>query len=47
MSRSLTKSGKAIVIKLLKEKCKKREQSAKVSGEKDIGGSSAVTLPPS
>ena len=44
MSRSLAKSRKAVVIKSLKEKYEKREQSAKVNGEKYIGGSSTVTL---
>ena len=46
MSRSLAKSGKAIAIKSLKEKWEKSVQSAKVNGEKEIGGSSTVTLPP-
>ena len=39
----MAKSRKAVVMKLLKEKCKKREQLAKVNGEKDIGGSSTAT----
>ena len=36
-----------MAIKSFKEKCEKRKQLAKVNGEKDIGGSSTVTLPPS
>ena len=47
MSRSLAKSGKAVAMKSLKEKCKKREQSAKVNREKDKGDSSTIALPPS
>ena len=43
MSRSLARSRKAVAIKSLKEKWEKREQSAKVKGEKEIGGSSTVT----
>ena len=43
MSRSSAKSRKAIVIKSLKEKWEKREQLAKVNGEKEIGGSSIIT----
>ena len=43
MSRSLAKSRKAVAMKSSKEKCKKREQSAKVNGKKDVGGSSTVT----
>ena len=43
MSRSLAKSGKAVAIKSLKEKWEKRIQSAKVNGEKEIGGSSTIT----
>ena len=42
MSRSSAKSRKAIVIKSLKEKWEKREQLAKVNGEKEIGGSSTI-----
>ena len=43
LSRSSAKSRKAVAIKSLKEKWKKREQLAKVNGEKEIGGSSTVT----
>ena len=43
MSRSLAKSGKAVAIKSLKEKWEKSVQSAKVNGEKEIGGSSTIT----
>ena len=43
LSRSSAKSRKAVAIKSLKEKWKKREQLAKVNGEKKIGGSSTVT----
>ena len=46
MSRSLAKSGKAVVIMSLNVKCEKSEQLAKVNGEKYIGGSSTVPLPP-
>ena len=44
MSRSLAKSGKAVAIKSLKEKWEKSVQSTKVNGEKEIGGSSTITL---
>ena len=44
MSRSLAKSGKAVVIKSLKEKWETSVQLAKVNGEKEIGASSTVTL---
>ena len=44
MSRSSAKSGKAVVIKSLKEKWEKRVQLAKVNGKKEIGGSSTITL---
>ena len=40
-------SGKAIAMKSLKEKWLSIVQSAKEKGEKGIGGSSTVTLPPS
>ena len=40
-------SGKAIAMKSLKEKWLSVVQSAKEKGEKGIGGSSTVTLPPS
>ena len=40
-------SGKAIAIKSLKEKWLSIVQSAREKGEKGIGGSSTVTLPPS
>ena len=43
MSRSLAKSGKAVVIKSLKEKWEKSVQSAKINGEKEIGGPSTIT----
>ena len=43
MSRSSAKSGKAVVTKSLREKWEKREQSAKVKWEKEIGGTSTVT----
>ena len=43
MSRSLAKSGMAVVIKSLKEKWEKSVQSAKVNGEKEIGGSFTIT----
>ena len=43
LSRSSAKSRKAVAIRSLKEKWKKREQLAKVNGEKKIGGSSTVT----
>ena len=47
MSRSLAMSGKAIAMKLLKEKWLSMVQSAREKGENGIGGSSIVTLPPS
>ena len=47
MSRSLAMSGKAKVMKLLKEKWEKSIQSTWENGEKEIGGSSIITLPPS
>ena len=47
MSRSLAKSGKAIATKSLKEKWLSIVQSMREKGENVIGGSSAVTLPPS
>ena len=40
-------SGKAIAMKSLKEKWLSMVQSAEEKGEKGIGGSSIVTLPPS
>ena len=43
MSQSSAKSGKAVVIKSLKEKWEKSIQSAKVNGKKEIGGSSTIT----
>ena len=47
MSRSPAKSGKAIAMKLLKEKCERSVQSTMEKGENDVGPSSTVTLPPS
>ena len=47
MSRSPAKSGKAIAMKLLKEKWLSMVQSMREKGENEIGGSSTVTLPPS
>ena len=47
MSRSLAKSGNATATKSLKEKWLSIVQSAREKGEKAIGGSSTVTLPPS
>ena len=44
MSRSLTKFGKTVAIKSLKEKWEKRVQSTKVKGEKQMGGSPTVTV---
>ena len=46
MSRSLAKSGKAKVTKSVKGKCEINVQSVFVNGEKEIGASSTVTLPP-
>ena len=47
MSRSPAMSGKAIAMKSWKEKWLSIVQSAEEKGEKGIGGSSTVTLPPS
>ena len=47
MSRSPAKSGKAIAMKSLKEKWLSIVQSTVEKGEKGIGDSSTVTLPPS
>ena len=44
MSRSLAKSGKAIVTKSLKEKWESSIQSTRENGENKVGASSTITV---
>ena len=46
MSRSPAKSGKAIAMKSLKEKWERSVQLAREKGEKEVGVSCTITLPP-